>query len=452
MLTLGSMLTRACALCACVATQSTAAQAPSSTATAPPRTTQEASDRPATAPTPPASGVNVIQLAQSAVLDSVQPTVSPTFGSVTAWAGPRLIVTGPERVKVAGFNGQIATFSESEGAWASNAEMAGIQDTNQGETILQSVVGNDDWLFTSSELSGRAGSVVVWKREPTGSGWTQVQRLTPPASRNELAFGSSLALGNGFLAVSAVDNRFRGEQGRAIVDAPRVYLFQLTNGVWNGAGSLSLDPERRAIWFGGAIAAHGDQLVVSSPRGWQPSPKQPVQEGGECAVHIYRRGADGVWALRQTIAPPSDCAWTGFGSRVALVNDLLVIRATDVPTTAARLFVYQDVGTWTQTGELTTTWAKQGSGFGTSFDIGDGFIVAGDTTAERGGERIGAITVFVPSAMGWVERYGLVPSVPVAARRYGIGISARGKSVAAGRMTSEADNIVTGGAVVFTVP
>ncbi|MBM4110198.1 MAG: hypothetical protein FJ254_02415 [Phycisphaerae bacterium] len=413
---------------------------------------QEAIDRPATQVAPePVAPTPLIVLGESAVLDASQPTVSPTFGSVTGWAGSRLIVTGPERVRAGGFNGQIATFSESDGAWVGTRELAGISDTTSMETMLQSVVGNDEWLFTSSELQGRAGQVVVWKREPSASGWKQVQRLMPPVTRAEQAFGSALALGDGFLAVSAVDTRFRGEQGRAIVDAPRVYLFTLKDGAWTGAGSLSPDPALKAIWFGGAIAASGDQLAIASPKAWQPSPKQPVQESGESAVHIYRRGANGVWALRQSIAPPADCAWGGFGNRLGLRGNLLVVRATDIPSTVARMFTYEDGGTWVQSGELKGN-ASSGGGFGTSFDLGDGFIAVGDTTAKAAGDRVGAVTVFVSAPGGWSERYDLRPSVPVANRRYGVGVVVRERTVAVGRMKSETDGIEPGGALVFTIP
>jgi hypothetical protein len=413
---------------------------------------QEAVDRPATEVVPqPAVAAPLIELGESAVLDASQPTVSPTFGSVTGWAGHRLIVTGPERVRTGGFNGQIATFAEVDGTWVGTRELAGIRDTSVSETVLQSVVGNDDWLFTSAEVQGRAGQVVVWKRDEAASGWRQVQRLMPPATRAEPAFGSAMAMGDGFLAVSAVDTRFRGEQGRSIVDAPRVYLFTLKDGSWSGAGSLSPDPALKAIWFGGAIAASGDQLAIASPKSWQPSPKQPVQESGECAVHIYRRGANGVWALRQSITPPSDCAWGGFGNRLGLRGTSLVVRATDIPTTAARIFTYEDAGQWVPSGELKAN-ASSGSGFGTSFDVGDGFIAVGDTTAKAPADRLGTVTVFVPAAGGWSERYVLRPTVTIPNRRFGVGVAVCERQVAVGRMKSESEGIEPGGALIFTIP
>ena len=424
------------------------AQAPATVAPA----AQQAVDRPATeVAAEPAAAAPLIELGETAVLDASQPTVSPTFGSVTGWAGSRLIVTGPERVRTGGFNGQIATFTEADGTWVGTRELAGISDTSVSETVLQSVVGNDEWLFTSAEVQGRAGQVVVWKRDQAASGWKQVQRLMPPATRAEPAFGSAMAMGDGFLAVSAVDTRFRGEQGRSIVDAPRVYLFTLKEGSWTGAGSLSPDPALKAIWFGGAIAASGDHLAIASPRAWQPSPKQPVQESGECAVHVYRRGANGVWALRQSIVPPADCAWGGFGNRLAMRGSVLVVRATDIPTTAARIFTYEDGAQWAPSGELKAS-ASSGSGFGTSFDIGDGFIAVGDTTAKSPGDRLGAVTVFVPAAGGWTERYALRPTVAIPNRRFGVGVAVRERQVVVGRMKSETEGIEPGGALVFTIP
>jgi hypothetical protein len=147
------------------------AQAPATVAPA----AQQAVDRPATeVAAEPAAAAPLIELGETAVLDASQPTVSPTFGSVTGWAGSRLIVTGPERVRTGGFNGQIATFTEADGTWVGTRELAGISDTSVSETVLQSVVGNDEWLFTSAEVQGRAGQVVVWKRDQAASGWKQL--------------------------------------------------------------------------------------------------------------------------------------------------------------------------------------------------------------------------------------------------------------------------------------
>jgi len=132
-------------------------------------------------------------------------------------------------------------------------------------------------------------------------------------------------------------------------------------------------------------------------------------------------------------------------------GNLLVVRATDVPTTAARIFTYEDGGQWAPSGELKAS-ASSGSGFGTSFDLGDGFIAVGDTTAKLLGDRLGAVTVWVPSAGGWSERYALRPTVAVPNRRFGVGVSVQGRQVAVGRMRSESEGIEPGGALVFTIP
>jgi hypothetical protein len=62
------------------------------------------------------------------------------------------------------------------------------------------------------------------------------------------------------------------------------------------------------------------------------------------------------------------------------------------------------------------------------------------------------VSVFVPSAAGWVERYGLRPTVTVPNRRFGVGVCVNGRQVAVGRMRSESEGIEPGGALVFTIP
>jgi hypothetical protein len=144
-----------------------------------------------------------------------------------------------------------------------------------------------------------------------------------------------------------------------------------------------------------AIAIRGDWMAMSCSGAF---------EGDGNRIEIWKK-TNGVWALRQSIVPPADCAWGGFGNRLAMRGSVLVVRATDIPTTAARIFTYEDGAQWAPSGELKAS-ASSGSGFGTSFDIGDGFIAVGDTTATSPGDRLGAVTVFVPAAGGWTERQG----------------------------------------------
>ncbi|MSR17592.1 MAG: hypothetical protein EXS00_00225 [Phycisphaerales bacterium] len=402
-------------------------------------------------------------LHQFAVLDAPGPTVSPTFGGVLGWVGESLIVTGPERVREAGSNGQVATFNPVAGDFKPLMEMYAVPGGRPGQLFFQRVATSPDWILTNDDYFGKVGTggVMVIGKDPTSlSGWALRARLRQPAGMEAPNFGTSIATDGVFAAVGVVDQVVRGHDARVTIEHPSVCLFSYGAKGWQPAGSLTRGKEVNAMWYGASLAIDSGTLAVGSPRAIQPSPKQPLQAGGESLVCVYRF-VDGTWKLEAEIRPPADCRSPTFGGSIALKGDTLVVRAVDLDGGAARVMVYRRSGTaWTYDGSLEPADPiMPGVGWGNCLGVGDGFVVVGDQSAmypvpgevepQRG---LGAVCVFTRDSVGWNQTWRLVASVPTATGRYGGAFVIKGRTIAVGRMRSETAGVEPGGALLFQLP
>ncbi len=393
---------------------------------------------------------------ETAVLDAPGPTASPSFGSIIGWAGPRVVVTGPDRPKTAGFTGQIATFERTAEGWKALLEMGGVPNAQPGDLLLQRIAASEDWVLSNSDRFGQVGAAVVLAlaRDPASpSGWTLRQRIRAPQGVQAPNFGSVMASDGVYAAFSVIDTVVRGPTQRTATLNPSVCLFRVGPTGWVPAGTLQRDTESDALWFGASLALDSGTLAVGSPRAIPPSPKQPAQESGAAAVCIFRF-TDGQWKKEAELLPPGDCNWPTFGTTMAMRGDLCAVRANRLDLSEARVFVYRRTGSsWNLEGELAPQAPVQkGNAWGLGLAVGDGFVVVGDPSAGVGAQASGAACVYGVVDGAWRLRWLLAPSVPTARNRFGGALQTRGRQVLVGRSRNENEGIEPGGAFLFDVP
>lgn len=393
---------------------------------------------------------------ESAVLDAPGPTASPSFGSIIGWAGPRVVVTGPDRPRTQGFTGQIATFERTVEGWKPLVEMAGIPTGQPGDLLLQRITASEDWVLSNADRFGQVGAaaVIAFARDPaSASGWTLRQRIRPPQGIQAPNFGSVMATDGVYAAFSVIDTVVRGPTQRTPTLNPNVCLYRVGATGWVPAGTVQRDTESDAIWFGASLALDSGTLAVGSPRAIPPSPKQPAQESGTAAVCIFRF-VDGQWKKEAELLPPGDCDWPTFGTVMAMHGDLCVVRANRLDLGEARVFVYRRTGSsWNLEAELKPEAPVQkGNAWGLALSVGDGFVVVGDPSAGVGAQSSGAVCIYGVKDGAWRLRWLLTPSVPTSRNRFGGALQTRGHQVLVGRNRNENDGIEPGGALLFDVP
>lgn len=153
--------------------------------------------------------------------------------------------------------------------------------------------------------------VVVLRRE--GGEWREEARLATASPLPDGAqFGHALAL-DGDVVAASVFGRWGGPE-------QEVHVWRRTGTAWSYETRL----EGPAVpgGFGSALALDGSTLVVGAPH---------AERG---VVFVFERGADG-WSSAQELRPPASVAeaYPGFGSSVALADDVLVV---GMPSSPAR--------------------------------------------------------------------------------------------------------------------
>lgn len=392
---------------------------------------------------------------ETAVLLAPSPTLSPTFGMVNGISGDRVVVTGPEMVRVGGVAGQLATFALSPtGAWEAIPEMLALANCRSGDLIMGRIAFAGSTLCVTHERRDGSNSIVeVFEPSQAASGWIAAGApLGPPGGAVEPAFGSAIATDGRHIAISCVDQRVLGEKSRIVNPSPKVFLFKAGPTGWSGLGFLQREAAKDPKFFGASLAMIPGRLVIGCPKAIQPAPKQPLVEGGNPAVCVWS-DAGGSWSQEAELVPPAGAAGLGFGQSVATSDRYIVVRSNYVNAPGADVFVYRkgEAG-WEFDGSLALSAdATKGPAFGASFAVGDDFIVLGDPSAEFPKGK-GVVAVFIRTPSGWVESARLVPTIKTMSARWGVSIKADGRRVIVAHPASEREGIAPGGSFLFTLP
>ena len=262
-----------------------------------------------------------------------------------------------------------------------NAEL-GTAIAIDGDTLAVGAPGAFGSAFT-------ADAVFVFER--TGTTWTEVLRIAPPAGMPEIRFGAAVALDGDTLAVGALENQL----------APRgmVLIYRRTAGVWSAtpeatlAASNAADDDR----FGDAVALSGDTLVVGA-RGEDSNAtgvggnqgNNTVAESG--AAYVFRRNGSGVWSQEAYLKASNTGANDQFGTAVGVSGDVIVVGAPneDSSTTgvnpasnesaaeAGAAYVYRRSGTtWAFEAFVKASNTTAGDAFGLAVAVSNATLVVG---------------------------------------------------------------------------
>lgn len=223
---------------------------------------------------------------------------------------------------------QILVSAYTENTTANWAGMVYVyNNTNDGYKIQQKIKPQDaqeqHWfgfrttlnattaLITAlhdNDMGYQCGAVYVYAHN--NSKWEEKQKLTPPYTCNNAAFGNAIALCN----------------NAAFVGAPRTNTTQAPNGAvyyyhYNGKNweiKQTLVPtDNNNSLFGWAIALQDNMLVISAPI------DSSTQKNNGGSVYVFKQEND-KWTMVQKIVSP-DNTFAYFGAALTLHNNQLWI-------------------------------------------------------------------------------------------------------------------------------
>jgi uncharacterized repeat protein (TIGR01451 family) len=192
----------------------------------------------------------------------------------------------------------------------------------------------------------------------------------------------------------------------------------------------------RNEFFGSAVAADGDTVVVGAPG---------VDFFDTGAVYVFVRSA-GAWTLEARLSPPGA---RRLGNAVAVFGDTVV--AGSAEDSLVYVFV-RTAGTWSLQAQLAGSDTTAGDGFGATVSVSGDTIVVGAPDHHTGfGIQSGAAYVFVGSGGTWTEQQRVVSDLLAAQDYFGTSVSVSGDSLAVGAPGDDTGvGLEAGSAHVFT--
>ncbi len=264
--------------------------------------------------------------------------------------------------------GLVYVFQKDDDEWAELGRIA-AQDEEVGTGFGRAIAVSGDRVLVGAPEYEPFGAAYLFER--AGDSWNEVSKLTP--SDTTQAFGSSVALGDGWLYVGA------SEEGDG---AGRVYAYHEADGSWELRESLQADGIESGDKFGERIAADGYHLLVSAPE----------KDAG--AVFAYRFDADDdTWAELGQLGSQGASDGARLGASLHLHDGQLLAGAPRHGTTGAVLtYAYDEDGdNWESAGVLQAFEGGAPQQFGTAVAYDGTSVWVGAPAADS---RVGALYQF----------------------------------------------------------
>ena len=292
------------------------------------------------------------------------------FGTELAFAGDDTLVVGSPQDSVDVVNGGAIYAYDAQGSsWQSTADILTATDSFAHGAYGRALAGDDTRLLAGDyrwyddfDTTYLAGAVYVYGRG--ASGWGLQQQLVASDLAINHEFGRAVALSGNTIAVGA--REFHGPGA--------VYVFDFDGVTWHESQKLKVSDDGLTRYFGTALALTQQRLIAGAP----------IERGTfskEGKVHMYRRGAGGLWESASVITPSAPVEKGYFGATLALDGDVLVVGAPapNVPTPDGKVFVYElGETTWQERALLTPPEPSLNEGFGVKVAIeGDLLLVSG---------------------------------------------------------------------------
>jgi hypothetical protein len=254
-------------------------------------------------------------------------------------------------------------------------------------------------------VASRDAGVVYFYRRSAGI-WTLVQQESDVPS-----FGTSVALhGN-----KALVGHPTADAAGPKVGAVFYYKFDGTE--WNRTNVITPVPAESFQEFGLAVDFDGNHAIVGS----LSDDGAGLRSG---SAYVFVHGPP--WQQVQKLKPAGVQTFHQFGHAVSIEGGLAVVGAP-FSSIAGAAFVFEDVGgVWTERQSLSASGASSPSGFGRKVELDDDRIVVA-------APELDAVFAFRPSAAGtWLEGERLIPSVVGSGERFGHSLAIDARTVLVG--------------------
>jgi len=197
--------------------------------------------------------------------------------------------------------------------------------------------------------------------------------------------------------------------------------------------------------FGTAVAISGDTAVVGAY-----SANTMMGGVGKGAAYVFTRSGTN-WTLSAKLVAADGALFDGFGSRVAIDGETVVVGASGSVGGQGAVYVFaRSAEGWAQQSKLTVPDARGDAGFGGAVAI-TGDTLVGGAMFDSDGVRVhsGSVYVFRRIDGAWVREAKLLPATGEMSA-FGAALAAEGDTIVIGAPEDDARALNAGRAHVFT--
>ncbi|MGE5927581.1 MAG: choice-of-anchor B family protein [Gemmatimonadota bacterium] len=180
-----------------------------------------------------------------------------------------------------------------------------------------------------------------------------------------------------------------------------VYVFRANpQGAWRVASRFAAPDSARNTGFGRRIAVDGNTMLIA---------ESPLDSASAGRVHVYERNQAGAWRHAGTLTPTPAANGDRVGRGLALRGNIAVVGASRTDSMRGEAWVFRKQGNqWRQEARLRPADVAPGSAFGNTVAF-DGNVIA--VAAQQADSNAGAVYLFRDSAGTWKQEQKL--TIPV---------------------------------------
>ncbi|HLA84673.1 MAG TPA: Ig-like domain-containing protein, partial [Thermoguttaceae bacterium] len=370
------------------------------------------------------------QSAQIAKLLAADGAAGDNFGCSVSISGNLAIVGADGDDDKGSGSGSAYVFKDAGSGWTQVAKLTasdGAQSDAFGMRV--SISGNLALVgaFRDDDKGSNSGSAYVFK--DTGSGWTQVAKLTAADGAADDCFGWSVALDGATAIVGAyADDDLGSNSGSA-------YVFKDAGSGWTQVAKLTASDGADYDYFGTSVSINGSAAVVGA-------------DGNSGSAYVFEDAASG-WTQAAKLTADDGPGSNYFGYSVSISGNVAVIGACG----SGSAYVFTDTGSaWTEAARLTAAEGADEDFFGQSVSVSGPTIAVGAYRDDDKGSDSGSVHVFLYTGSGWAQIARHTASDGAAGDYLGWSVSTNGATTIAGAYGDDDKGNSAGSAYLSSVP
>ncbi len=310
------------------------------------------------------------------------------FGKSVSISGDVIVVGAPGSFDQS-IEGRVYLFEKPESGWKDTTETAILIPTiNSSEKAFGSSVAIKDStvVVSANHFDTASGEVFVFEKPE--SGWVSANETAILSNSDNLAydrFGASISLGDSTIAVGAPLQTGLSDSTGA------VYVYQRPESGWismSETAKLTSDDGAVMDSFGRSVAVIDNQIAVGAPG----NADDGISTG---AAYVFDRSGD-AWAhMTQSAKLSVSDIGNGklFGREICIQGDHVLVGAPGDESGAGSVYSYmRPLDGWSDSQELTKIEANATKeGFGSSIAVSGGYAVIGASQNSSKGSKSGAV-------------------------------------------------------------